>query len=743
MHMSKLLGGAWLHRKTTRERTWKALSTAVAITTIVNVSALGLLVRPHAALAAPASVWTTQATCANPADQDANEYANGDHVYVRGKNFDANTNYFGQIHGQPGSASADPGELVKEFSTVTDGAGYFCVDAYVVGSDGDLDDGVYTVDIWDNADHQGGSKNDNYHVNALVGSLTINKIVDSGSASADDFSFTISPDPYGVSPVHTSSGSYTFGNLPVGNYSISEASMNNYHQVSNTCSNVAVVNGQQANCTIHNARDTGNITIIKNVVGGTAQPSDWNFTLHPTQGGSDVTGIKSGVSVSVPTGFYTVSESAMAGYSFGGVSGDCSEDGSIYMDVTTNGATCTFTNIADLVPVTTIGLDKTGPATALAGGQISYSLAWSVGGNTSATNAVISDPLPTNTSFVSADNGGTFSAGTVTWNLGTKNPGDSGTVTVTVKIASPLANGTFLSNSACFDTDQTDPVCDGVRTQVNSAPSLSITKTNTSGSFVNPGATVTYTIVVTNAASATDTAMNVNLTDLLPTGFTYTLGGGSTKTFALGNIAPGASVTTTYTVVVSAAEAAGTFTNTAKAKGDNTSEVTATSDVTVHVPQVLGISSPSISITKSANPTSTNPGKTVTYTVVVTNSGSGDATNVVVTDTLPAGFTYTVGGGSTQTWNLGTIKAGTSQTIVYQVHVGNSVKAGTYKNTAVVSADGVDPASASANVQIKVPQVLGLATTGIGFRDYAIFAFGSLLMALGFVSLRRRQPQAA
>ncbi len=71
-----------------------------------------------------------------------------------------------------------------------------------------------------------------------------------------------------------------------------------------------------------------------------------------------------------------------------------------------------------------------------AAGTITYTLHWSVVG-TGSTEVTVTDPLPANTSFVSADNGGTFSAGTVTWNLGTKNGGDSGDLQLVVSVNTP------------------------------------------------------------------------------------------------------------------------------------------------------------------------------------------------------------------------------------------------------------------------------------------------------------------
>src|SRR5262249_32541109 len=146
-----------------------------------------------------------------------------------------------------------------------------------------------------------------------------------------------------------------------------------------------------------------------------------------------------------------------------------------------------------------------------------------------------------------------------------------------------------------------------------------------------------------------------------------------------------------------------------------------------------------LTITKSINVTVVNPGNEPTYTLVIKNIGDGPATNVVVTDTLPAGLTYVVGGGTIKSWNLGTMAPGETRTISYQVHVWSHIKAGTYKTVAVAKADDVDPISASATVTVKVPEVLGLATTGVSPRDYVIFSIGLLLASAGFVLLKRNR----
>ncbi|MBI2984669.1 MAG: DUF11 domain-containing protein [Candidatus Kerfeldbacteria bacterium] len=385
-----------------------------------------------------------------------------------------------------------------------------------------------------------------------------------------------------------------------------------------------------------------------------------------------------------------------------------------------------------------IDLDKSGPATAIPGDTITYTLAWSVSGNAQATNAIVSDPVPADASFVSASDDGGLSGSVVSWNLGTVNPGDSGTVSLTVLLDRPLPDGQRITNTGTFDTTENDPVSDTVVTVVESAPSLSITKTNDVAGFTNPGQQVTYTVVVSNAASATDTARNVVLTDILPNGFTYADVGDSTRTFSLDDITPGSSVTTIYNAAIDVEQAAGTYTNTASAQGSNTPKVSDRSEVDVRRPQVLGAQPEvDLNITKRVSPTVTNPGQVVTYTLTIVNAGDADATDVKVTDTLPNGFTFIEGGRSTKTFVIGTLAPNHQRVINYQVRIGRDVASGRYQNTAVLTSNETEPQTVQAALEVRRPRVLGLATTGITGRDVTIFALGFSTLALGLVWLMR------
>ena len=80
-------------------------------------------------------------------------------------------------------------------------------------------------------------------------------------------------------------------------------------------------------------------------------------------------------------------------------------------------------------------------------------------------------------------------------------------------------------------------------------------------------------------------------------------------------------------------EATDATTFTATSQGDEGETDTATADATC--------TAPIVSLTKSVSPTGNQPpGSTLTYTVTVTNAGTGAAKNVVVTDAIPDNTSY-------------------------------------------------------------------------------------------------------
>src|SRR2546427_2336134 len=80
-------------------------------------------------------------------------------------------------------------------------------------------------------------------------------------------------------------------------------------------------------------------------------------------------------------------------------------------------------------------------------------------GNANATGVVLTDTVPANATFVSATAGGVFASGVVTWSVGNLTAAASGSVQVVVRVNSPLASGTSITNATySIASNETAPV---------------------------------------------------------------------------------------------------------------------------------------------------------------------------------------------------------------------------------------------------------------------------------------------
>lgn len=100
-----------------------------------------------------------------------------------------------------------------------------------------------------------------------------------------------------------------------------------------------------------------------------------------------------------------------------------------------------------------------------------------------------------------------------------------------------------------------------------------------------------------------------------------------------------------------------------------------------------------LQVVKLVNNATPQVGSTVSFTVTVTNNGPAVATNVVVTDQLPSGYSFVSatpaqGSWTAPSWNVGTLQVGQSVAMTMQATVLGS---GNYLNTAVADGDQFDP----------------------------------------------------
>lgn len=327
---------------------------------------------------------------------------------------------------------------------------------------------------------------------------------------------------------------------------------------------------------------------------------------------------------------------------------------------------------------------------------------------------------PLNSGTVSAGNW-TLTAGVPTgWQLVASCPGSpastaSAVTTSTVGSGSATATETVLvpSNGTGSGTFYAVPT---------GSPNLSITK-SASVTTVAAGNGFNYTLTVKN--NGTVAANDTSVSDPIPAGLTVGTPNpsqgtcsvsGQTVTCSLGTLAPAASATITIPVTATGT-VCGPVDNTGQATASNAASATSnTVQVTITCPSF------NINLVKSVSATQVNAGTGFTYTLVATNSGAAQATNVVVSDVIPANLgisgtpTSTAGtcsvAGQTVTCDLGTLATGGSATITINVTT-SSASCGTALNTGTVTAgSGTTGNSNTVSTAILCPNVtVGVAKT--------------------------------
>ncbi|HEX6097942.1 MAG TPA: Calx-beta domain-containing protein [Thermoanaerobaculia bacterium] len=146
-----------------------------------------------------------------------------------------------------------------------------------------------------------------------------------------------------------------------------------------------------------------------------------------------------------------------------------------------------------------------------------------------------------------------------------------------------------------------------------------------------------------------------------------------------------------------------------------------------------------LSIMKSG-PSTVSGGSPVTYTLTVANTGSANATNVVVTDPLPSGVVFvsatpsqgTCSGTTTITCTLGTLNAGASATITLNTLA--SATPQNVSNTASVTANETEPNTT--NNASTVPTTITALAAVPALSTYGLMAVAALLAAVAFAKLR-------
>ena len=160
------------------------------------------------------------------------------------------------------------------------------------------------------------------------------------------------------------------------------------------------------------------------------------------------------------------------------------------------------------------------------------------------------------------------------------------------------------------------------------------------------GDNITYTLSVIN--SSLITGSNVVVTDVIPAGSFYVSGGtkvGDVVTWGQKLLPADQIMSVSFIVTSNQAVINNVYGVSADDfNGDGFNEVG------------TALAEPSLTIEKEA-PSRANIGAPITYTLTIRNDGKGDAINVVISDTIPAGATHVTGSGGTQVGNVIRIEA--------------------------------------------------------------------------------------
>ncbi|MDX5912352.1 DUF11 domain-containing protein, partial [Bacillus cereus group sp. BfR-BA-01029] len=301
-------------------------------------------------------------------------------------------------------------------------------------------------------------------------------------------------------------------------------------------------------------------------------------------------------------------------------------------------------------------------------------------------------------------------------------------------------NGTPITTSISTNI-VTNPVLDAMITMVKSVDQTLVTL----------GDTITYTTILTNSGNTN--ATNITFTDLIPDGTTFItdsvtidgitqIGLNPNTGITIGLIAPNSSISIAFQVTATSTPAQNPIANSATASytfiADPNAPIvsrTVTSNTvftTINTATILSL--------KQVDKSFSRIGDTLTYTVALTNNGNSSAQNVIFTDTVPSGTAFIAdtfsingilqsGANPVNGVNIGTITAGTTVTISFQVTVTSLPTENPIVNFSSTSYQLVSPPDAETSIsnpvstQIKEALLSMTKNESVSFADIGQTAF--------------------
>ncbi|NPV63517.1 MAG: DUF11 domain-containing protein [Methanotrichaceae archaeon] len=353
-----------------------------------------------------------------------------------------------------------------------------------------------------------------------------------------------------------------------------------------------------------------------------------------------------------------------------GVVDSSAADGTTISNTACIGSVCDTcqTNVASGGAV--LSLDKSGPATIAAGGQIIYQIQISNTGTEAASDVELTDQLPDAVKNPQYTIDGTWHDYTSDdpISLGDIEPNVPKTVFIKGTVDSTTPGGTTLTNTACIGS-----ICDSAETAVQSVQAELSIDMDGPGS-VAPGGSITYTISVQNQGKAA--AEDVAVEDSLPQGLNdprCSLDGTVWMPYSgqvvLDEVGPGSTRFLFIRADVDPGLSEGDMLeNTAclQDPGDPQCDSITT--------EVLASSEAKLGLVKSASVSTVSPGGYVTYTISYENMGGTALHDVVITEHYPPELSIIAvspapDAGTNNRWTIGTLLPDEAGTIIVTARV--------------------------------------------------------------------------
>lgn len=414
--------------------------------------------------------------------------------------------------------------------------------------------------------------------------------------------------------------------------------------------------------------------------------------------------------VSIPAGFYgsflfsvLVDNPAVAGLDSIINTATFVDDGTNGPDPDPSDNTTTDIDTLNAAPDYQVTIDD-GQVSVAPGQSLSYTINFTNVGDQQGTGVVVTNTFPISIlNNVIASDGGVVDTlnGTITWNVGNLNVGDSRSFNVTADVRSVIpasvtqfAHDTQITDDLSNGADPTPANNSAVDTDLLSAsPAYQITIDDGQTNVV-PGQVLTYSVQFTNSGSQDGTGVIV--TDAYPIavlenvsasdgGVVDTFNG--TITWNVGNLAVGESRSFTVTAKVRDTFAAGvnSFVHSTSIDDDHNNGADPDYSDNVSFDTDILDAAPDLQLTKTDGVSSAVPGASLIYTLTFSNVGNQDATGAELIEDVPAGTTFdatnstagwTLAGGTTYRLMIGNLAVGASGNVFFVVAVNNPAVAG-------------------------------------------------------------------